>query len=130
MIYNYSLLFATSLNKLRNRHAAVLISKYSLTNHRSVQLLADKRCRWLTHWCHLLRLMRKKRRKKKLNKNRTFFHKKNSDSFSTIFQHYYIRTTQPVINNSINNISHFCDRCNDCKVIKLFKKRRKYSESI
>jgi hypothetical protein len=70
-------------------------------------------------------LMQKKRRKKKLNKNRIYFHKKNKDSFSTIFLHFYKRTTQPVINNSINNISPFCDRCNDCKVIKLFKKRRK-----
>ena len=120
--------FATSLHELRSNHAAVLVSKFPFANHRSVQFLADKRCRWLTNRSYLFRLMRKKRRKKKLKKNLEHLYKKNKVSFSTFFLHYYFKTTKPVI-DLINNISPFCDRCNDCKVVKLFKKRRKYLQS-
>ena len=117
-------LFATTLPKFEHHHAAIRVSKFALTNYCSVQLLADKRCRWLNCQCHLLRLMRKKRKKKKL-KYQNDVHKKSKATFSTIFLHYYcLRTTQPVI-ISINNKTSVIERCNDCKVIKLFKKRRK-----
>ena len=125
MTYNKSILFATTLNNVRNHHAAVLVSKYSFANHCSVQLLADQRCRWLTYRCHLWRLMRKRKRKKKLNSNSQYCHKKKTDSFSTNFLHYFKKTTQPVIKKSRSNVLLLSERCNDCKVIKLFKKRRK-----
>lgn len=120
------LFVTTSSQTFDSHHAAILVSEPSFTNYCPVQLLADKRCRWLLSQCHLLGLMQKKRKKKKL-KNHTHIHEKSKPTFSTNFSHYCLKTTQPVI-VSINNITSFVDRCNDCKVIKVFKKRRKYSQ--
>ena len=111
----------TSFSKFKSHHAAVFVSKYSSTNCCSIQLLAGKRCRWYMCRCHLLCLIRKKEKKKKLKNPQNIY-----DTFKThhsiILVYYCSRTTQPVIVSM--NICLF-GRCNDCKVIKLFKKRRK-----
>ena len=121
----------TFINKLRSHHAAIGVSKLSPANNCSVQLLADERCRWLTdNRSHLLRLMRKKRKKKKIKRCKLNLYKiktSNIHSFSssTYLHQNYSLTTHPVINSIDSSESLFCERCNDCNVMKLFKKRRK-----
>ena len=119
----------TFSNKLRSHHAAILVSKFSPADYCSVQLLADKRCRWLTDdRSHLWFLMKKKRKKKKrkvsnLHKTKTLYIKSISSS-KNLHQNHSL-TTHPVINSIHSNVSSFCERCNDCNVIKIFKKRRR-----
>ena len=129
-IYDHTIpLNTTFSNKLRSRHAAIRVSKFSPANNRSVQLLADERCRWLTdNRSHLIRLIRKKRKKKTiktlyLHKSKTLYIQ-SSSSYKNLHQNYSL-TTHPVINSIHSNVSSFSERCNDCNVIKLFKTRRK-----
>ena len=121
----------TFTNKLRSQHAAILVSKFSLADNCSFQLLADERCRWLSDdRSHLLRLMKKKRKKKKiqqinLHKSKTLNINTISSSKSLHLNH--ILSTRPVISSKHSNVYSLSERCNDCNVIKIFKKRLKES---
>ena len=116
---------------IRSQHAAILVCKFSLADYCSFQLLADERCRWLTDdRSHLLRLMKKKRKKKKiqqsnLHKSKTLYIRIISSSKNLHLNH--ILTTHPVISSKHSNVYSLSERCNDCNVIKIFKKRRKES---
>ena len=121
----------TFINKLRSQHAAILVSKFSLADNCSFQLLADERCRWLTDdRSRSLRLMKKKRKKKKLqqsnlHKSKTL-HINSISSLKNLHLNYNL-TTHPVISSKHSNVYTLSERCNDCNVIKIFKKRRKES---
>lgn len=114
----------TTLTKNHKRsHAARIVSKSSIANCGAIQLLADKRCRWLICQCHNLRLTRWQRRKKKA-RSRTNAKENAIAISSNPFLYYSLKKSEPVAFTIGNTIPIF-GRCNDCKVIKLFKKRRK-----
>ena len=122
-----ALLWIVIYHKIKGvHHVTVPISKCTSSNPCPIQLLADERCRWLTHRSYLMHLIRKKEKKKKLKSNKRFYTHYSSFIFIILLQ-CNLKPTRPVIDNSIDNKFPFSERCNDCNVIKQFKKRRKCS---